>query len=123
MAVVSILGQTGGGATCQSGTAVYASMEAGMSISDVEKIPEMIVFYITFGGGTPSPGAAGYGVCCILADWNESDYTQKIGWDFCDGYLVILTPTFVSFSNGTLTVKSNGGRAVYGSTWNYKLVY
>ena len=122
MAVVSILGQTGGGATFQSGTAVYASMQAGMSISGVKKIPEMIVFYKTSGGGTP-PGAEGYGVCCILADWNESDYTQKIGWDFSDGYLAILTPTFVSFSNGTLTVKSNGNRAVDGATWNYKLVY
>ena len=122
MAVVGILGQ-GGGATFKSGTANYVSHSAGMPIPGVDKIPEMIVFYITAGGAAPYPGEPGYGVCCILANWNGSDYTQKIGWDFDDGYLVLLTPTFVSFSEGTLTVKSNGNSFLVGYTWNYKLVY
>ncbi len=105
------------GAESMSGTATYTSSSAGMSISNVPRIPQMVL--CTFLSTSKA-----YGVMFYLSGWDGTQYTDKIGWDW-SGLVepTNITPLFVSYSGKTLTVKSGGTRAVSGETWVYTIAF
>lgn len=107
----------GGAAEVMSGTATYVSSAAGMSISNVPRIPQMVL--CTFLSTSIT-----YGVMFYLSGWDGTQYTNKIGWDWSGSAAPTnITPLFVSYTNKTLTVKSGGSRAINGNTWNYELAF
>lgn len=107
----------GGGAEVMSGTAVYVSSAAGMSIPNVPRMPQMILCRNLIAG-------IKFGTAFMLFDYDDAQYNSRIGWDF-DGSNPIsnITPVVVSYTNNTLTLKSGGTRFTTDSTWNYELAF
>jgi len=105
------------GAESMSGTATYTSSDDGMSISNVPRMPQMVLC-------TRLSTSIPTGVMFYLSGWDGTQYTNKIGWDWSGSAAPTnITPLFVSYTNKTLTVKSGGTRSVNNSTWDYTIAF